>query len=339
MAVLVNRRQWMGFLTLAGLQYGAGSSVFAQIRMGPNRLEPCDVFPKYKSHVRFYVRGNYRYCDSNGIPDHKVGRFPDRGCPNAIRPQDFHFRMPLYPHWVSKLIPVHNWVLFGVGLDGVVFDPGTADFWHHERNSIWNKTLLTGFGNLGLDASHAHVQHNGTYHYHGVPTELIRSLNGWGKVTLIGYAADGFPIYGPWGYVNAHDTHSGVRLLRSSYRLKRGDRPSPPAGPGGRYDGRYTGDFEYVAGAGDLDAANGRFGVTPEYPGGTYYYVVTYEFPFISRQFHGRPDRSFYKHPGGRSRGGRGGRAGGGGGWGRLGGGRRRPPFGPGGPPFSLINI
>ncbi len=73
----------------------------------------------------------------------------------------------------------------------------------------------------------------------------------------------------------------------------------PPAGAGGRYNGRYTGDFEFVANADDLDAANGRFGVTPEYPNGTVCYVVTNEYPFISRLFRGRPDRSFYKHPGG----------------------------------------
>ncbi len=293
--------------------------------MGPDTLEPCNVFPQYKSQVRFYVRGNYRYCDSNDIPDHRVGRFPDRGCPNAIRPQNFHFRMPLHPHPASERVALHNWVIFGVGLDGVVFDPGTAGFWHHERGSIWNSNLLTGFGNLGLDASHGHVQHNGTYHYHGVPTELIRSVHGWGKVTLVGYAADGFPIYGPWGYARARGAHSRVRLLLPSYRLKRGDRPNPPAGPGGRYDGRYTGDFEYVAGAGELDAANGRFGVTPEYPDGTYYCVTTYKFPFISRLFRGRPDPSFYKHPGRRHHAG----AHGTDRWRRPDRGRRRPPFGP----------
>jgi hypothetical protein len=230
-------------------------------------------------------------------------------------------------------IRLENSEWYGVALDGVVFDPGTADFWHERRGSIWNYALLTGFGNLGLDQSHGHVQHNGMYHYHGLPTVLVHQLHGWGKVTLIGYAADGLPIYAPWGYSRAADPHSGVRPLRSSYRLKRGNRPSPPAGPGGRYDGRYTGDFEYVASLGDLDEANGRFGVTPEYPHGTYYYVVTQEFPFVGRLFRGRPDRSFSKrvqlgpphgrHGGGRFRDG-----------GRRGMGPPFPPFGPPGEPF-----
>ena len=33
--------------------------------------------------------------------------------------------------------------------------------------------------------------------------------------------------------------------------------------------------FEYEEGYGDLDECNGRVGVTPEFPEGIYYYVVT----------------------------------------------------------------
>jgi len=51
-----------------------------------------------------------------------------------------------------------------------------------------------------------------------------------------------------------------------------------------------------VKDAGDLDEANGRFGVTPEFPQGTYHYVLTDDFPFIPRQFKGTPDSSFFRH-------------------------------------------
>jgi hypothetical protein len=81
-----------------------------------------------------------------------------------------------------------------------------------------------------------------------------------------------------------------VKQLTSSYRLKKGKRP---AGPGGTYDGTFIQDWEYVAGAGDLDECNGRTGVTPAYPQGTYYYVLTEKFPFIPRAFRGTPDASF----------------------------------------------
>ena len=79
--------------------------------------------------------------------------------------------------------------------------------------------------------------------------------------------------------------------MKSSWRLKAGNRPDD--GPGGRYDGTFSADYEYVEDLGDLDECNGRFGVTPEYPDGTYYYVITEDFPVIPRCFKGRPDKSF----------------------------------------------
>ena len=47
--------------------------------------------------------------------------------------------------------------------------------------------------------------------------------------------------------------------------------------------GAFTQDYEYVEGLGDLDECNGRIGVTPEFPEGIYYYVVTDDFPFFTR--------------------------------------------------------
>ena len=65
--------------------------------------------------------------------------------------------------------------------------------------------------------------------------------------------------------------------------------------PTGKPDGSFGLDFEYVAGSGDLDEFGGRTGVTPEFPQGTYYYVMTEEYPFIPRKFKGTPDPSFSK--------------------------------------------
>ena len=117
---------------------------------------------------------------------------------------------------------------------------------------------------------------------------------------LIGWAADGFPVYTAYGPTVANDATSPIKKMRSSYRLKEGIRPS---GPGGAYDGRFTEDFEYVPGHGELDECNGRVGVTPEFPEGIYHYYITDEFPFISRYHKGTPDPSFGKR-GGQRRGG-----------------------------------
>ena len=95
--------------------------------------------------------------------------------------------------------------------------------------------------------------------------------DGSGHSPILGWAFDGYPIYGPYGYAKL-DGNGDVVRLASSYQLKQGTRPS---GPGGAYDGSYIEDYEYVAGSGSLDEHNGRFAITPEYPEGTYYYVVT----------------------------------------------------------------
>ncbi len=258
---------------------------------GDEITEPI-AFGLPESRVSIYERGDKRVIESNDIPNHPTGHFPNAGNPNAIAPQSYHFEVPLHPVETSTLASKKH--MFGVAVNGVKFDPSTAEFWRNDRSSIWNmEAIVRGRGLLGMDSSNAHVQPNGAYHYHGVPHGLIRQLHGENKMLLIGWAADGFPMYGPLAYRDANDAMSAIVTMRPSYRLKSGTRPGGNAGPGGRYDGTYTVDFEYVAGAGDLDECNGRHGVTPEFPKGTYYYVVTADFPFVPRKCRGTPDPSF----------------------------------------------
>ena len=113
-------------------------------------------------------------------------------------------------------------------------------------------------------------------------------------MTMIGYAADGFPIYYKYAYSTATDVSSSVASMTSSYRLKSGKRGGGGVtAPCDVYNGIYSNDYEYVSGLGTLDEANGRTGVTPEYPAGTYYYVITDEFPSIPRYFRGTPSPDF----------------------------------------------
>ena len=166
--------------------------------------------------------------------------------------------------------------------------------WRRDRRSGWQYEALSGAIDLGLDANNAHVQPGGAYHYHGLPTGLLEKDGQTNKMQLVGYAADGFPVYARFGFSQPQDATSAVEIMRSSYQLKKGNRPS---GPRGRYDGTFVEDYEYVAGAGDLDECNGRFGVTPEFPEGIYHYYLTSEFPFVPRYWRGTPDRSFQKGP------------------------------------------
>jgi hypothetical protein len=247
------------------------------------------------NQVTISVEGDYRIVRANGIPDHTPGAFPNPHNPNRISPQTHLVRVPVNPKAGSRPTS-SNGAWFGIALNGVPFEPGTAEFWSRD----WKYEAMGGTMNLGLDDNLAHVQPTGAYHYHGLPHSLIANRGGDQSGMLqIGWAADGFPIYTNVGYTDPKDAKSGRKTVHASYQLKKGERPGSPNGPGGKYDGSFTADWEYVKGSGDLDECNGRFGVTPEYPQGTYHYYVTAEFPFLARLWNGTPDPSFQKGPGG----------------------------------------
>ena len=278
--------------------------------------------------VSITEEGNYRVIRANGIPNHPVGQFPGPGNPNTISAQNYIFRMPLHPTTNSTFTELRQQAI-GVALNGIPFDPGTAETWKNDPHSGWHVEAIVGRRKgFGLDQNNAHVQPSGAYHYHAVPTGLVQVLGGdTNSMTMLGYAADGFPIYGPLGYSKATDAASVLRELKPSWQLKQGTRPSGSSGPGGTYDGTYREDYEFVSGSGDLDEANGRVGVTPEYPEGTYYYVATDSFPFYPRKLKGTPDKSFQRQGPPAGQGGQGGMQGPGGPGNRMG----PPPFG--GPP------
>lgn len=102
---------------------------------------------------------------------------------------------------------------------------------------------------------------------------------------ILGYAYDGNPIYGPYGYSVANNKNSSIARMTSSYVLN----SSRVGGPSVLdYSlGSFIEDFTYIHRSGTLDENNGRFCVTPEYPEGTYAYFITVDqnsnpvFPYI----------------------------------------------------------
>jgi len=279
----------------------------AAVLKGPP-LKEAVVSPPGRNMVTITVQGDKRIIESNGIPDHKVATFPNRGNPNAISEQKYRLEVPANPKPLEGGATGRMMSAWGVALNGVVFDPGTAEVYNDgERSNPWKYEALvsnTEMGTtpriktgLGLDQNHGHVQPNGAYHYHGLPTLLIERLGGGDrKMTHVGWAADGFPVYAVYAYAKPDDSGSELRKMKSSYRLKKADRGGDGENtPTGQPDGSFGLDFEYVAGSGDLDEFGGRTGVTPEFPKGTYYYVLTEEYPFIPRKFKGAPDPSFSK--------------------------------------------
>ncbi len=234
-----------------------------------------------------------RVMTGNGIPDHPVvgGNFA-----TPVGPQNLNVTFSRTPAITSPTGTTLTRRPSGYVLNSVKLDPGTDGTCSSSATSTsmgggcvaimgrdpWHLEAMGGAFMFGTDENNAHTQPNGQYHYHGMPEGYLTRQGGGQRVTLVGFAVDGFPIYARYGYSVATDSTSAVRAMTPSWQKKatpNAGRPSTAIFP----MGTFTEDYEYVAGSGDLDECNGRVGVTPEFPSGTYHYVITDTFPFIQR--------------------------------------------------------
>jgi hypothetical protein len=98
---------------------------------------------------------------------------------------------------------------------------------------------------------------------------------------IIGWAYDGNPIYGPYGYSDPEDENTTPKLATSGYILDINnitDRPNIFNG------GFFVEDYIYTN-SGDLDENNGRFAKTEDFPNGIYAYFATLESTTLKPQF------------------------------------------------------
>ena len=247
----------------------------------------------YTSVSDWECANSERQLSANGIPDHEVGTFPNPGNPNLITEQSVSATMPLEPVESNVATELGGprgviaYVLNGVKIDagtgGSCDDTGASCSLNGNVGSWSIETLGQTSFDFGTDDNNAHVQPDGQYHYHGVPEGFVSKLGGNNlAMTLIGWAADGFPIYARYGYSDAEDADSAITAMRGSYQLVTNvstSRPSTSLYP----LGTFSQDWEYAAGSGDLDECNGRFGVTPEFPDGIYHYFATDTYPYFQR--------------------------------------------------------
>ena len=175
-------------------------------------LEPASQLPSVADSVTIGIEGRDRVIRANGIPTHLTGRFPNRGNPHRIIPQSYVYRVPASPRLTGRVTPLHL-MRFGIATNGVVFDPGAAEWFEGRRHEQWRYEALSGAVPLGLDKHFAHVQPNGAYHYHALPLGWLRQLD-WREdqhSPIVGWAADGFPIYAITGYADARDASASVK--------------------------------------------------------------------------------------------------------------------------------
>ncbi len=255
-----------------------------------------------------YSTGNV-YINSSGIPTYVIGPYLD-GNPSQAGNRKYLFKLPLNPQ-PNAGTPT----AVGLGQTGVLINGvptyNYADARSYNNQGVWHQNAIA-FENAGFDCAKGHPSPgmgpggaaNGSYHHHQNPSAFNIAAVPLSNVCdiyladglyvpdsaqhgpLIGFAFDGYPIYGGYGYANAQQP-GAVKRMVPAYRKRaitgRVNGPTLAAQPLGNY---YE-DFEYVAGLGDLDVHNGRQCVTPEYPQGTYAYFATLDragnsvFPYI----------------------------------------------------------
>ena len=91
------------------------------------------------------------------------------------------------------------------------------------------------------------------------------------------FCFDGYPIYGPYGYDNPTDNTSAVKIMVTGYKIRDQIAVNRPAYDSTYPKGAFIQDYEYNADltGRHLDAYNGRFCHTPEYPTGTFAYFMS----------------------------------------------------------------
>ncbi len=177
---------------------------------------------------------------------------------------------------------------YGVG-DGKI---GCSD--NNKVDQYWRYDPMHSGNNFGTDSHNAHTQPTGEYHYHGDPKAMYDTTSTSKESPVIGFAADGYPIFGPY----FKDSSDNVRKALSCYVKKTGSRTAltdaQTATPTGDYDGTYVQDYEYdlgkkTDGTCDLDECNGMT------INNVYGYYVTDTYPWVLKCFKGSLDESFKK--------------------------------------------
>ena len=166
----------------------------------------------------------------------------------------------------------------------------------------WNRDAIPAESE-GFDCAKGHPA-MGNYHHHQNPTAFdldqvevsdvcnlyaadgLYVINPEAHSPLVGFAYDGYPIYGAMAYANVDGT-GGITRIKTGYDLRNitertthADGTIVDNGPDVNdtyWLGYFREDYEFIVNDGEeyLDEHNGRFAVTPEYPEGTYAYYCT----------------------------------------------------------------
>lgn len=260
---------------------------------------------------------NWVYITTQGVPSYITGPFLD-GNPSVTTAQNAIFKISLNPIQNTGTLTKTTMGNIGQFINGVaLFDNRDGVAWNPTTNALcggpgnppcpggpnatmdWNRDAVLA-EKAGFDCSKGHPA-MGNYHHHQNPSAFKLDLNVVSTICnlydadglyvidsmqhspLIGFAYDGFPIYGAYAYTNTDGT-GGISRMKSGYQLKshtsrvNGPTVGQVVGTQTFFNGYFMEDYEFVAHPTDptyLDEHNGRFCKTPEYPNGIYCYFAT----------------------------------------------------------------
>jgi hypothetical protein len=253
------------------------------------------------------------YITATGIPAYITGPFLD-GNPSLAQNQNAIYKLPLTPIENTGTPTATNGGNIGIFINGVsLFDYRDGVAWNNNTMSLcggppggnppcpggpngnqdWNRDAIPAEMG-GFDCNKAHPA-MGNYHHHQNPSAFnldliivsnicetypadgLYVIDTESHSPLIGFAYDGFPIYGAYGFANADGT-GGIVKMNSSYELPGATtRINGPDVNNTYFEGYFREDYNYVSHPEEfyLDEHNGRFAITPEYPEGIYAYYAT----------------------------------------------------------------
>jgi hypothetical protein len=263
--------------------------------------------------VQYSTTAAYIRC--SGIPSYIVGPYLD-GNPSLATDRNWLFKIPLTPTRNTGTPTNVGLGQMGVFKNGVPMY-NYADGMSYNNLGIWHRDAIY-FERKGFDCAKGHPSPvfsggmpgsgpviGGSYHHHQNPSAFkldkvvisnvcdlyladgIYVMDSTTHSPLLGFAFDGYPVYGAYAYANSDGT-GGIKRIKSSFQKRaitvRTVLPDGTSLSAANYGpavsdsfplGCYMEDYNYVAGSGDLDEHNGRFAKTPEYPSGTYAYYTT----------------------------------------------------------------
>ncbi|TWU51756.1 sulfatase-like hydrolase/transferase [Rubripirellula reticaptiva] len=191
---------------------------------------------------------------SRNLPNHPTATFPDKwrmldGNPSYIQEKANTWYLPKHPKLAKDPIAMDaknsNGGLpmgpIGVATNGVIFfNPFDHIF---ETDAVWR-----------LDRCCGHPSPQSAYHYHKYPVCVKTPWSDEGKMhsSVIGFAFDGFPVYGPYeadGMLAKDDTQNPL----NDFNLHTDDQRGP-------HYHVTPGKFPHIIGGywGDVDPMNGR---------------------------------------------------------------------------------